>query len=52
MHAASDTLVVAGISARIMAESARQGGWRVVALDLFGDLDTRRASRPGAPTPP
>jgi predicted ATP-grasp superfamily ATP-dependent carboligase len=38
------TLVVAGTSARAMAESARQGGWRVVALDVFGDLDTRRAS--------
>ena len=49
MPAASDTLVVAGISARIMAESARQGGWRVVALDLFGDLDTRRASAWWAP---
>jgi len=37
-------LVVAGISVRALAESARQGGWDVVALDLFGDLDTRRAS--------
>lgn len=38
-------LVVAGISVRALAESARQGGWEVIALDLFGDLDTRRASR-------
>ena len=38
------TLVVAGISVRALAESARQGGWDVIALDLFGDADTRRAS--------
>jgi predicted ATP-grasp superfamily ATP-dependent carboligase len=39
------TLVVAGLSARVLAEAAREGGWDVVALDLFGDRDTRRASR-------
>ena len=44
MRGAGGTLVVAGTSARAMAESARQGGWRVLAMDLFGDLDTRRAS--------
>jgi len=44
MRTDDDILVVAGTSARAMAESARQGGWRVIALDLFGDLDTRRAS--------
>jgi predicted ATP-grasp superfamily ATP-dependent carboligase len=38
------TVVVAGLSARPLAESARQAGWRVIALDLFGDADTRRAS--------
>ncbi|MEP6503928.1 MAG: ATP-binding protein, partial [Betaproteobacteria bacterium] len=38
------TLVVAGLSVRALAESARQGGWRVIALDLFGDDDARRAS--------
>ena len=38
------TLVVAGISVRALAESARQGGWDVISLDLFGDADTRRAS--------
>lgn len=38
------TLVVAGLWARPLAEAARQAGWRVVALDLFGDADTRRAS--------
>jgi uncharacterized protein len=37
------TLVVAGISVRALAESARQGGWEVIGLDGFGDLDTRRA---------
>jgi len=38
-------LVVAGVSVRALAESARQGGWDVIGLDLFGDLDTRRACR-------
>ena len=37
-------LAVAAISARMMAESAAQGGFDVAALDLFGDRDTRRAS--------
>ncbi len=39
------TLVVAGLSVRALAESARQAGWQVIALDLFGDQDTRRAAR-------
>ena len=39
------TLVVAGVSVRTLAESARLAGWRVTALDLFGDRDTRRASQ-------
>ncbi len=38
------TLVVAGLSARMLAESARRAGWRVIALDLFGDVDTRAAA--------
>jgi predicted ATP-grasp superfamily ATP-dependent carboligase len=38
------TLVVAGLSARALAESAACAGWRVIALDLFGDRDTRHAS--------
>jgi len=38
------TLVVAALSARIVAQSARRAGWRVVALDLFGDVDTRAAA--------
>ena len=42
---AQPALVVAGISVRAMAESARAAGWDVVALDLFGDRDTLRASR-------
>lgn len=38
------TLAVAAISARAMAEAAADGGFDVVALDLFGDVDTRRAA--------
>ena len=38
------TLAVAALSARMMAESAAQAGFDVVALDLFGDCDTRRVS--------
>lgn len=37
-------LVVAALSARYLAEAARRAGWRVIALDLFGDADTRRAA--------
>jgi len=44
MQQQRQTLVVAGLSARWLAESALQGRWRVIALDLFGDLDTRRVS--------
>jgi predicted ATP-grasp superfamily ATP-dependent carboligase len=36
-------LAVAAISARMLAEAAARDGYGVVALDLFGDLDTRRA---------
>jgi predicted ATP-grasp superfamily ATP-dependent carboligase len=38
------TLAVVAISARAMAEAAARDGFGVVALDLFGDLDTRRAA--------
>ena len=38
------TVVVAGLSVRLLAESARRAGWQVIALDLFGDTDTQRAS--------
>lgn len=41
---ATPTLIVAGVSARLMAEAAARDGYRVIALDAFGDLDTRRAS--------
>jgi predicted ATP-grasp superfamily ATP-dependent carboligase len=43
-HDGPRTLVVAGLGVRALAESARQGGWEVIALDLFGDADTRGAS--------
>lgn len=39
-----DTLVVAALSARLLAEAAARDGFGVIALDLFGDADTRRAS--------
>ena len=38
------TIAVAAISARAMAEAAANDGFNVVALDLFGDVDTRRAA--------
>jgi predicted ATP-grasp superfamily ATP-dependent carboligase len=37
-------MAVAALSARVMAESAAEGGFDVIALDLFGDADTKRAS--------
>lgn len=37
-------VIVAATSARMLAESARRGGLRPVALDIFGDVDTRRAA--------
>jgi uncharacterized protein len=36
-------LGVAALSARVLAEAASDDGFEVVALDLFGDADTRRA---------
>jgi predicted ATP-grasp superfamily ATP-dependent carboligase len=38
-------LAVAAVSARLLAEAAARDGFEVVALDVFGDVDTRRASR-------
>ena len=38
------TLVVAARSARLMAESAAADGYQVIALDTYGDADTRRAA--------
>lgn len=37
-------LVVAALSARMLAQSARRAGWDVIALDPFGDVDTRAAA--------
>ena len=37
-------IAVASISARALAEAAAREGFGVVALDLFGDLDTQRAA--------
>jgi uncharacterized protein len=36
-------LAVAALSARVLAEAAADDGFDVIALDLFGDADTRRA---------
>ena len=38
------TVVVAALSARALAQAARRAGYQVVALDLFGDRDTRDAA--------
>jgi predicted ATP-grasp superfamily ATP-dependent carboligase len=40
----SPQLVVAGLSARLMAEAAARDGYAPIALDAFGDADTRRAA--------
>lgn len=45
----SKLLAVAALSARMLAEAARDGGYRVVALDAFGDADTRRAAKTWQP---
>ena len=37
--------MVAGLSARLLAQTAVDDGFEVVALDLFGDVDTRTLSR-------
>ncbi len=42
-------LAVAALSARMLAEAARADGFDVVALDCFGDADTRRASAQWVP---
>lgn len=38
-------IAIAGLSVRTAAEAARRDGFAVTALDAFGDLDTRAASR-------
>lgn len=45
MTAPGPTLVVAARSARMLAEAAAREGYDVIALDAFGDADTRRAAR-------
>ncbi|SMG59829.1 ATP-grasp domain-containing protein [Paraburkholderia susongensis] len=37
-------VAVAGLSARLLAQSATRAGLRVAALDIFGDRDTREAA--------
>ena len=37
-------IAVAALSARMMAEAAARDGFEVIALDLFGDADTRLAA--------
>ena len=37
-------VAVAGLSARMLAQSARRAGLQAAALDIFGDRDTRMAS--------
>jgi predicted ATP-grasp superfamily ATP-dependent carboligase len=37
-------VAVAGLSARLLAQSAARAGLRVAALDVFGDRDTRAAA--------
>lgn len=37
-------VAVAGLSARLLAQSAARAGFDVVALDIFGDRDTREAA--------
>ena len=40
----SSTLALVAVSARMMAEAAVRDGYRALAVDLFGDADTRRAA--------
>ncbi|MDB5834148.1 MAG: ATP-binding protein, partial [Caballeronia sp.] len=35
-------IATVGLSARMLAQSARRAGLNVAALDIFGDRDTRR----------
>ena len=39
-----ETLVVAGVTTRALAISASRAGYRVTAVDAFGDLDLRQAA--------
>ena len=40
----ASTLALVAVSARMMAEAAVRDGFQALAVDLFGDADTRRAS--------
>lgn len=44
MRPSLPSVLLAGMSVRAMAESAAKDGYRVTAVDGFGDLDTIRAS--------
>ncbi len=39
-----DSILLIAQSARMLAVSARRGGWRPLVLDRFGDLDTRKVA--------
>jgi len=43
--ASAPFIAIAGLSVRLFAQSARRAGWRVAALDRFGDRDSRAASQ-------
>jgi len=47
-----NTLALVAHSARLMAEAAARDGYGVVAIDLFGDADTRAASQSWLPAGP
>jgi len=42
---ARTSVIIAGVSARALAESAARAGENVTALDAYGDLDLRRIAR-------
>ena len=44
MPASRSPILIVAIAARALAQSARKGGFCVVALDRFGDCDTRAAA--------
>jgi predicted ATP-grasp superfamily ATP-dependent carboligase len=45
LSASTPFVAVAGLSARMLAQSAADAGYQVAALDLFGDRDTRRYAK-------
>jgi predicted ATP-grasp superfamily ATP-dependent carboligase len=45
MLPAAPRLLLVAHSARLLAQSAARGGFEAIALDLFGDADTRRYAR-------